>query len=81
VELWRSEQIPKKVVIETKLRRVDQEKVINEGLTQTAAYMDRTDTSDGHLTIFDMSDDRTWEEKVFQQQREFSGTPITVWGM
>ncbi len=58
-----------KAVIECKLRHKRLERTIEEGLPQIASYMDLCGTDDGHLVIFDWSESRTWEEKLFKLQK------------
>lgn len=69
-------------VIECKIRYGGLETAIDQGVEQTAAYMERRDASEGHLVIFDRSTSRGWDEKVFHR-REQSRTHrrIDVWGM
>ena len=43
--------------------------------------MDRCDAEAGHLIVFDRSEARTWEQKIFRRQPAEDGAPITVWGM
>ncbi len=57
------------------------QRVIREGLQQTAWYMDRCGAQSGHLVIFDMRPGRSWEERVFRKDPEPNQSPITVWGM
>ncbi len=70
-----------KAVIETKILYGSLERTISEGLAQTWAYMDRSGTQEGHLVIFDRTEDKPWEEKLFRRSGEYQETPITVWGM
>ena len=46
----------------------------------TAAYMDLSDADVGHLVVFDMREGRPWAEKVYREERDRNGTPITVSG-
>ena len=69
-----------RIVIECKVRRGRLEKTLEEGLPQTAGYMDRCGADAGHLVIFDRGE-KPWEEKVFRQTEEFEGKRIEVWGM
>ncbi len=60
------------------------ETTIREGLEQTAAYMDRCGSEAGHLVLFDRSEDKPWEDKLFRRERfpeSDPGRTITVWGM
>ena len=69
-----------RIVIECKVRRGRLEQTLEEGLPQTAGYMDRCGADAGHLVIFDR-DEQPWEEKVFRRIEEFDGKRIEVWGM
>ena len=57
------------------------ERLIRVGLEQTAAYMDRCGAESGHLVIFDLRPDQSWEERLFRKDPEAGGRPITVWGL
>ncbi len=70
-----------KAVIELKILYKNLEQTIEAGLEQTWAYMDRCDTADGHLVIFDRTPDKPWEDTIFQRQGTFRGHPIEIWGM
>ena len=73
----------RKYVIECKVRtaKVGLERLIRVGLEQTAAYMDRCGAESGHLVIFDLRPDQSWEERLFRKHPEAGGRPITVWGL
>ncbi len=68
-------------VIECKLRRNGLQRTIDEGLKQIAAYMERCGTDCGHLVIFDRSEERSWDEKVFRREASAGTRQVTVWGM
>ena len=68
-------------VIECKVLHKSLERTIAEGLSQTAAYMDRCEAEAGHLVIFDRSEGKRWEEKLFRREESFRGRVVTVWGM
>ncbi len=70
-----------RVVIELKLLHKSLEATVSEGLEQTADYLDRAGTTDGHLLIFDRRPGMTWEERIFQRREMCRGYPIQVWGM
>ena len=70
-----------KVVIECKVLHRGLERTLREGLEQTRAYMDRSGAAEGHLVIFDRTEGRPWEEKVFRRDEAEGGAPVTVWGM
>ncbi|MCL2779573.1 MAG: ATP-binding protein, partial [Polyangiaceae bacterium] len=69
-------------VVEMKVvrERRSVEMTIAEGLTQTARYADRCSPDEAHLIIVDPSE-RSWDEKVFVQERSADGRSVTVWGM
>ncbi len=70
-----------KIVIECKLRRNGLEHVVVDGLIQIREYMDRCGTDEGHLVIFDRSEARPWDEKVFRREETAGDRPVSVWGM
>lgn len=71
-----------RVVLELKIKRGDLEKVIDEGLKQTAAYMDLVGSVDeGHLIVFDRTQEKTWDERIWHKPYEYNGRTIMVWGM
>ena len=73
---------PGRFVVECKLLRSGRDRTIERGLEQTAAYMDISDADAGHLVIFDMRGGRSWEERVFREERTATdGRRVTVWGM
>ncbi len=69
-------------VVECKLLKDGRSRArtVERGLEQTAAYMDLSDADAGHLVVFDMREGRTWAEKIYREERQQNGTPITVWG-
>ncbi|WP_300458549.1 ATP-binding protein [Desulfobacula sp.] len=70
-----------KTIIELKILYKSLEKTIEQGLAQTARYMERCGSSDGHLVIFNRGDDISWDEKIFSEKRNYKGRDIMVWGM
>ena len=71
-----------RIVMELKIRHDSLEKTISDGLCQTWEYMDTVGSVDeGHLIIFDRSGEKSWEERIWHEQREYNGHPIMVWGM
>ena len=56
-----------KVVIECKVLRRGLERTLRGGLEQTRAYMDRCGTVEGHLVVFDRTEGRSWDEKIFRR--------------
>ena len=59
-------------VIECKVAHRGLDRTIDEGVVQTAAYMDRCAARTGHLVVFDRRADRSWDEKIFR--RTWTGT-------
>ncbi|MDE2663039.1 MAG: ATP-binding protein [Gemmatimonadota bacterium] len=55
-------------------------RTVEQGLEQTAGYMDLSDADAGHLVVFDMREGRTWAEKIYREERRRNGATITVWG-
>ena len=49
-------------------------------LAQTRAYMGRCEAAEGHLVVFDRTEGRAWDEKIFRRVEREGGAPITVWG-
>ena len=81
---WSAGARARKHVVECKVRhgRRGRERTVAEGVEQTAACMDRCGAESGHLVVFDRSEERPWEEKVFHDRRTAeSGTEVAVWGM
>ena len=71
---------PGRFVVECKLVRSGRARTIERGLEQTAAYMDTSDADGGHLVVFDMREGRSWEDRIFREERSWRGWRITVWG-
>ncbi len=71
-----------RVVLELKILRGDLEKTIEKGLEQTAAYMDLVGAVDeGHFIVFDRSGNKTWDERIWHEPRQWQGRTIHVWAM
>jgi hypothetical protein len=69
-----------KVVLELKIVRKTIDATLAEGLEQTADYMDKCGTTDGHLILFDRSTERTWDDKIYTKTEQFQGKTIQVRG-
>ena len=81
--VWPQSGRASKYVVECKVRheRRGRERTVAEGVEQTAAYMDRCGAEAGHLVVFDRSDERSWDEKIFRDARTAeNGAEIAVWG-
>ena len=69
-------------MIECKVLRGSRERTIRDGVSQTAGYMDRCAADRGHLVVFDRTEGKPWDEKIFRRvERTGEHPPITVWGM
>ncbi len=74
---------PLRQVIECKVvgEKKGLESTIGQGLEQTAWYMDRCGGEAGHLVVFDLRLNKSWEERAFRRDPKPGAPPITVWGM
>ena len=79
--LWNHPGGVQRAVLELKVGSHTSETLLDEGLAQTAGYMDRCGAKEGHLVIFDRSPARTWEEKIFHRTATQGAYTIHVWGM
>ena len=71
-----------KFVIECEVLHKSLERTLREGVEQTAAYIERCGAeSVGHLVLFDRSEGKPWDEKIFRREESMNGRTITVWGM
>lgn len=70
-----------KVVLELKVLHGKLEDTITEGLEQTWQYMDRANSGEGHLILFDRSPQKSWEEKIFVRNEHYRNKEIKIWGM
>jgi len=81
---WPEGERARKYVVECKVRRDRRglERTVADGVEQTEAYMDRCGAEAGHLVVFDKSEERAWDEKIFRERRTApNGAEIAVWGM
>ena len=71
-----------RVVMELKILRYSLERTIADGLRQTAEYMDLCGSVDeGHLIVFDRSQTKSWDERIWHRPAEYGGRNIMIWGM
>ena len=77
---WRQGGRDVPFVIECKMLYDSLEKTLADGLAQTASYMDTAGAAEGHLLIFDRSDGRQWDEKLYHREEHHEGKTIEVWG-
>jgi len=84
---WKTTDAEQRIVFELKMRTEREsavaklEKLLGDGLAQTAGYADRCGAHDAHLIIFDRRDGVAWDEKIYRHTHEHDGRTITVWGM
>ena len=79
--LWPQDGCTRKSVVECKVLHKGLEHTIREGLRQTATYMDRCAAEGGHLVVFDRTEGRRWEDKIFRREESMDERVVTVWGM
>ena len=81
--VWPHAGRTRRFVVECKVRGDGLERTVREGVEQTRGYMDRCGAEAGHLIVFDRSETRTWDEKLFRREAPADGgrAPVTVWGM
>ena len=79
--LWPQGERTRRFVVECKVLHKGLDATIREGLEQTLGYMDRSAAEAGHLVVFDRTEGRSWEDKVFRREETADGRTITVWGM
>ena len=79
--VWPYDGGVQKAVLELKVVHGSVEGAIGSGLEQTWEYMDRCDTVEGHMVIFDRDEEKPWNEKIFRREEVYRGMQITVWGM
>ena len=71
-----------RIVLELKIRRGSLDKVIADGLEQTVGYMDLVGSVDeGHLIIFDRTQEKTWDERLWHRTCQHRDHAVMVWGM
>ncbi|MDR0348209.1 MAG: ATP-binding protein, partial [Tannerella sp.] len=68
----------RKYPIELKIRYG--EKYLEEGLEQTARYMDIHDCNEGWMVVFDRRSTVTWKKKLYMRKETVNGKTITVTG-
>jgi hypothetical protein len=69
-----------RAVLELKIQHKGLETTLQEGLEQTAAYLDRTGSEEGHLLISNRDPAVNREEKQFRRSEGWQGRGIEVWG-
>ena len=81
--VWPLAERVQEVAVECKVvrERDGLERTIDEGVEQTARYVERCGAEAGHLVVIDCRQNRTWEQKIFHRQRGEGPAPVDVWGM
>ena len=77
---WPQGGAEQQYVVECKLVRGSLDPTVRKGLEQTAGYMDRCGTREGHLVVFDRSD-RPWADRIFRRSETAGGRTVQGWGM
>lgn len=67
-----------RIVLELKVKN---NTTLQEGLEQTAQYMDTSQATEGHLLIFDRHSSKSWEDKIYHRQDTYQNKVIEVWGL
>ena len=72
----------RKYVIERKVRtaKTGLDRLIREGLEQTAKFMDRVGAESGHFVIFDLRPGVPWEQRLYRKDPEPDQRPVMVRG-
>ena len=71
-----------RIVLEVKITKYSLERTIDDGLRQTFGYMDKVGAVDeGHLIIFDRSQEKSWDERIWHKSYDYQGRTILVWGV
>ncbi|MDR3187889.1 MAG: AAA-like domain-containing protein [Prevotellaceae bacterium] len=65
--------------IELKIRHG--EKYLENGLAQTAHYMDIHGCTEGWLALFDRRPNIPWEEKIYMEKKPVNGKTVTIVGL
>lgn len=79
--IWNHAGGVQRVVIEIKLVRGGVIKTQKLGLAQTAEYMDRSGTEEGHLVLINRTPKVSWKARIFRRAVRAGKHRITVWGM
>ncbi len=82
--IWPKGERLQRIVVECKVLhpRRSLQSTVDEGIEQTAGYVDRCAADAGHLVVFDRDEGRSWDDKVFHCRRlSAGGVDVHVWGM
>lgn len=67
-----------RIVLELKIKH---RKSLQEGLEQTARYMDLSHATEGHLLLFDRNPKKPWSKKIKQSKKNIHHHVINIWQM
>ncbi|MBT7410807.1 MAG: ATP-binding protein, partial [Methylococcales bacterium] len=70
-----------KIIIELKIQRGKLETIIDKSLEQTAEYADKFNTEEAYLIIFNNDKTTSWDDKIWQMNKQHKNYLIGVWGM
>lgn len=79
--IWPHKEGVQEIIIELKILYESLEQTIAKGIEQTWTYMDKCVTNEGHLVIFDRDPKKSWDDKIFREEKEFRNKKIKIWGM
>lgn len=52
---------------------------LKRGLEQTAGYLNACGTNEGHLFVFDKDMNKSWDDKIKYEVKEYKGKLIHIW--
>lgn len=79
--IWPYKGGVQEITLELKLRYGSLDTTIEKGLKQIHEYMDKCGTREGFLLIFDRSEKKSWNEKIFTMEKTYKGARIKIYGM
>ena len=53
---------------------------ISDGLKQIDKYIDRCNSSEGWLIVFDRAASKSWDEKIYMREETVNGKKVTIFG-
>jgi hypothetical protein len=56
------------------------ETVVDRGVAQLGRYLDTVGLEQGWLIVFDVRPNRSWEDRLWTEQRSAGGKPVVVLG-
>jgi hypothetical protein len=70
-----------RIVLELKILRKGLEATLHEGILQTDGYAATCGADEAHLIVFDRSEQKEWDERIWERVEGVSGRRIWIWGM